>query len=35
MDRETEYHLVTICFPAFLFSLIVAYLYLKDRSKHR
>ena len=35
MDRETEFYLVTICVPAFLFGLIVAYLYLKDRNKLR
>ena len=35
MDREAEYHFVTICFPAIFFGLIVAYLYLKDRANLR
>ena len=35
MDRETEYHFVTICFPAVVLGLIVAYLYFKDRYQNR
>ena len=35
MGRETDIFIVGICFPAFLFSLITAYLYLKDRNKFR
>jgi hypothetical protein len=33
MDLEVQYRFVTICFPAVIFSLIVTYLYLKDRSR--
>lgn len=33
MDPLVHYRFVTICFPAVVLSLIVAYLYLKDRSK--
>ena len=33
MDAEEQYNFVTICFPAIVFSFIVTYLYLKDRSK--
>ncbi len=35
MWRAVEYYLVSLCFPAFLFGLIVAYLYFKDRTKFR
>lgn len=35
MRREAEYYFVAICFPAFLFGLIVLYLYFKDRNKRR
>jgi hypothetical protein len=35
MGRESEYYFVTIFFPAFVLSLIVTYLYLKDRNKLR
>ena len=31
IDREWHYHIVTICFPAIMFGLIVLYLYFKDR----
>ncbi len=31
IDREWHYHIVTICFPALMFDLIVLYLYFKDR----
>jgi hypothetical protein len=32
MDREAQFHFVTICFPLLVCGLIVAYLYLKDRN---
>jgi len=35
MWRAAEYYFVAIVFPAFLFGLIVAYLYFKDRTKFR
>ena len=33
MRPETEFYLVTVCFPALCFGLILCYLYFKDRNK--
>jgi hypothetical protein len=34
-DREIQFHFVTLCFPAAFFSLIVAYIFLKDRHNRK
>ena len=35
IHRDAEFYGVVVCFPAFLFGLIVLYLYFKDQSKRR
>jgi hypothetical protein len=34
-EPEVHYHIVTICFPAIFFSLIVLYVFFKGRFKRR